>query len=58
MLIDPTGWGTTKLEAIHDLMDHPLFQEMARVNGWRLPKLADFFEVQALEEAEIGFREL
>ena len=58
MLIDPTGWGTTKLEAIDDLVDHPLFQEMADANGWSLPKLRDFFEVDAPEEAEVGFCDL
>jgi hypothetical protein len=58
MLIDPTGWGVTKIEAVHDLMDHPMFHKMADVYGWPLPKLADFFEVQAPEEAEVGFRDL
>jgi hypothetical protein len=35
-----------------------MFQDMAGEYGWRLPELSDFFEVQAPEEAEVGFRDL
>jgi hypothetical protein len=57
MLVDPTGWGSTKVEAINDLLEHPLFQEIADANNWVLPRPEDFLEVSAPEEAEVGFQD-
>jgi hypothetical protein len=55
MMLDPTGWGPTRLDAIDDLMDHPIFQRLARANGWERPGLRDFLEVDAPQEIEVGF---
>jgi hypothetical protein len=58
MLVDPTGWGATKVEAIADLLEHPIFQELADLNDWPLPRPEEFLEVGAPPETEVGFQDL
>lgn len=45
VLLDPVGWGSTRREAVACLLDHPDFQERARICGWGTPRVRDFAEV-------------
>jgi hypothetical protein len=53
LVLDPVGWGQTRPDAIACLLDHPDFQERARICGWRIPRMRDFVEVDEPEGAQL-----
>jgi hypothetical protein len=53
LLLDPVGWGSTRQSAVACLLDHPDFQERARVCGWGTPRPLDFLEVDEPEGAQL-----
>src|ERR1017187_9750589 len=49
LVLDPTGWGLTREEAIAGLINHPEFQERTVLGEWPLPAMTDFVVVHVRE---------
>ena len=46
MVLDPTGWGLMREDAVAALLAHPEFQERARLGEWAIPTFEDFVVVK------------
>ena len=54
LVLDPTGWGPTREDAIACLLKNPEFQQRAWENKWPAPRLYDFIVVDEPEGAHFG----
>jgi hypothetical protein len=45
LLVDPTGWGDTREEAIIGLLQHAEFHDGVKTGKWGMPTPVDFVEV-------------
>ena len=54
LVLDPTGWGPTREEAILALLDQPEFLERQRVSDWPRPRFGDFVEVNEPAGAQVA----